>query len=162
MSKIPQALSIGEEMMALHLRANDIAFEREVCLIPGRKWRVDFLLSPLRLVVEVEGGSHQMGRHQRPMGFEADCSKYNALMMAGYTVLRYTTAMVQRGDAIRDIVHLAGACTHLRGEDDDRRPGVQRLRARAWGTARNLLDVPAFELCGVRRNGSLVLPESRP
>jgi len=111
MTKIPQALSPGEETLALHLRANSITFKREVCLIPGRKWRVDFLL-PDRLVVEVEGGTRNMGRHQYHDGFEADCSKYNALTLSGYSVLRYTSEMVQRGDAIRDIMAVTGAsCT---------------------------------------------------
>lgn len=108
MARIPQAGSVGEEMMALHLRANHIAFEREVCLIPGRKWRVDFLLTPLRLVVEIEGGAWQVGRHQRPRGFEQDARKYNQLAIAGYTLLRFTTAMVQSGEAIETIVQLAG------------------------------------------------------
>lgn len=105
MSKLPRAFSLGEETLALHLHANGIEFEREVCPIPGRKWRVDFLLRP-SLVVEVEGGSWQIGRHQRPGGFEKDCSKYNELTLAGYSVLRYTSDMVKRGEAIRDIVRV--------------------------------------------------------
>lgn len=39
--KIPKPDSPGECTLALHLRAHGIDFEREVCLIPGRKWRVD-------------------------------------------------------------------------------------------------------------------------
>jgi very-short-patch-repair endonuclease len=118
MPKIPQALSVGEETLALHLRANNLSFDREAVLIPARKWRVDFLLRSFRLVVEVEGGTRQQGRHQRHHGFSDDCIKYNALGLAGYTVLRYTTEMVERGDAIRDILHVicdrdVGACAHL-------------------------------------------------
>lgn len=103
--KIQQAGSPGEEMMALHLRANGIPFERELELIPGRKWRVDFLLAD-RLVVEVEGGTWKMGRHQRPAGFEADANKYNALVIAGYSVLRFTSAMVNSGKAIETIMQV--------------------------------------------------------
>lgn len=116
-SSVPKALSAGEETLALHLRASNIEFEREVCLITGRKWRVDFVLRP-SLVVEVEGGSWQMGRHQRPQGFEQDCAKYNALTLAGYSVLRYTSDMVLRGDAIRDIMQVQAP----KGEDDDASP----------------------------------------
>lgn len=105
--KLPKKLSPGEEILALHLRANKIDFDREVCLIPGRKWRVDFLLRP-SLVVEVEGGSWMMGRHQRPGGFEADIAKYNALTLAGYSILRFTTAMVVSGKAIDTILPLLG------------------------------------------------------
>lgn len=105
--KTPKPDSPGECALALHLRANGIDFDREVCLIPGRKWRVDFLLKPT-LVVEVEGGSWQMGRHQRPRGFESDIAKYNALTLAGYSVLRFTTAMVLSGKAINTILPLVG------------------------------------------------------
>lgn len=103
----PKELSEGEETFALHLRANGIDFDREVCLIPGRKWRVDFLIKP-SLVIEVEGGSWQMGRHQRATGFTEDCAKYNALTLAGYSVLRFTTAMVLSGKAIDTILPLLG------------------------------------------------------
>jgi very-short-patch-repair endonuclease len=100
-------LSPGEEALALHLRAHGIPFQREVCLIPGRKWRVDFLLEPA-LVVEIEGGSWQAGRHTRGTGYTKDCEKYNALTLAGFSVLRYTTEMVLKGDAIRDLLEVWG------------------------------------------------------
>jgi len=89
----------------MHLTINGISFQREVCLIPGRRWRVDFLVGE-NLVVEVEGGSWQMGRHQRPKGFEEDCSKYNSLAIAGFCVLRFTTSMVTSGKAIETITQL--------------------------------------------------------
>lgn len=74
-------------------------------LIPGRLWRVDFLIGE-NLVVEVEGGAWQIGRHQRPQGFTADLEKYNALTIAGFSVLRFTTEMVTSGKAIETIVQL--------------------------------------------------------
>jgi very-short-patch-repair endonuclease len=113
MAKIPQALSVGEETMALHLRANNLSFEREALLIPTRMWRVDFMLRQFRLVVEVEGGTRGNSRHTQHAGFESDCSKYNAITLAGYSVLRYSTEMVERGDAIRDIL---SACAHFTGK----------------------------------------------
>jgi very-short-patch-repair endonuclease len=103
MSKIPQALSVGEETLALHLQANKLSFEREVCLFPARKWKVDFFLRQFNLVVEVEGGTWKIGRHQRPAAFAVDCQKYNTLTVLGYSLLRYTTEQVERGDAIKDI-----------------------------------------------------------
>lgn len=116
MPKIPQALSVGEETLALHLQANKLSFEREVCLFPARRWRVDFLLREFNLVIEVEGGTWKAGRHQRPEGFAMDCTKYNTLTVLGYSLLRYTTEMVERGDAIKDVCHFvcnSGARTHL-------------------------------------------------
>ena len=105
MPKIPKPPSLGESLLELHLRAYKIPFEREVELIPSRKWRVDFLIG--KWVVEVEGGIHQVGRHQRASGFSEDCLKYNALTIAGYRVLRFTTAQVKSGlaiDTIRAVV----------------------------------------------------------
>lgn len=102
-----QPKSEGEETFALHCGIYKIPYEREACLIPGRKWRVDFLIDqPLecadgsRIVVEIEGGTWMMGRHQRGQGYENDARKYNALTLAGYRVFRFTTGMVQSGEAI--------------------------------------------------------------
>lgn len=96
-------LSIGEETLALHLRAHKIDFQREVALIPGRKWRVDFYL-PLRdVAIEVEGGIWIQGRHNRASSIEADFRKYNALAHIGVKVLRFSTAMVESGEAIANV-----------------------------------------------------------
>ena len=105
--KAPKELSEGEESLALQLRANKIEFEREAALIPGRKWRVDFLINP-SLVVEVHGATWQRGAHARGGGLERDYAKINALVLAGYSVLQYSTAMVIKGDAIRDVMRVMG------------------------------------------------------
>ena len=93
-------MSAGEETLALHLNAYKIPFEREVKLIPGRKWRVDFYLKQNQTVVEVEGGIWQKSRHGSGTGFENDARKYNALTLAGFKVLRFSTGMVESGEAI--------------------------------------------------------------
>lgn len=114
MSAIPKPLSLGEETLALHLRANHLSYEREVRMVSGRNWRVDFLLRQHNLVVEVEGGIWRQGRHSRGSGMESDMQKYNALVICGFSVLRYSTEMVERGDAIRDILSfVSGARAHL-------------------------------------------------
>ena len=123
-TKATESLSPGEEALALHLRANKINFQREVCLIPGRKWRVDFLIG--NLVVEVEGGTWIQGRHNRGSSIAADFTKYNAITLAGYSVLRYTTEQVLAGEAIRDIVQVQGKAlsgTFRRGDDNSARHG---------------------------------------
>jgi very-short-patch-repair endonuclease len=104
--KTPKELSEGEETLALHLRANNIDFEREVALIPGRKWRVDFLIG--KLVVEVHGAIWKKGAHSSGTGLERDYRKMNALILAGYAVLQYSTAQVIKCDAIRDIMQVTG------------------------------------------------------
>jgi very-short-patch-repair endonuclease len=92
--------SRGEETLDLHLRAYKIPFEREVCLIPGRKWRVDFYLAQYGAVLEVEGGIWTKSRHGHGKGFEDDARKYNALTLAGFKLLRFSTEMVESGEAI--------------------------------------------------------------
>jgi very-short-patch-repair endonuclease len=92
-------LSVGEETMAQHLRAEKIPFQREVKLIPGRKSKVDFLL-PHNVILEVEGGTRSFGRHSRHNGFQEDCRKYNELTTLGYKVYRFTTEMAVSGEAL--------------------------------------------------------------
>lgn len=111
-ARLPQAPSVGEATLALHLKANKIPFEREVCLVPGRKFRTDFLLREPRIAIEVEGGIWKFGRHQRALTFERDMIKYNAISSAGYTLLRFTTDQVKRGEAINHIMQtLDASCT---------------------------------------------------
>jgi very-short-patch-repair endonuclease len=106
MSKIPKKLSVGEEMLALHLRAHEIDFVREYEFAPPRRYRADFYIMSLRLLIEVEGGNWSGGRHTRPGGYETDCAKYNLAAKLGYRLVRYTTRMVERGDAINDILEM--------------------------------------------------------
>lgn len=75
--------------------------EREVELVPGRKWRCDFVWRSARLIVECEGGTYSGGRHTRGKGFEDDCRKYAHLTLLGYRVLRITEAHIKSGEAVR-------------------------------------------------------------
>jgi very-short-patch-repair endonuclease len=63
---------------------------------PVRKWRFDFAWPDVRLAVEIDGGLFSRGRHQRAAGYQADCEKFNAAMLAGWRVLRYTTRDLTR------------------------------------------------------------------
>lgn len=85
--------------MAFQLRAAKIPFEREVPVIHGRKFRVDFLIDE-RLVVECEGGVWTQGRHTRGAGFLQDCEKYSELLIAGYRVLRVAADHIKSGQAL--------------------------------------------------------------
>lgn len=95
--------SKGEIALAGQLHARGISYERELMLIPGRRFRFDFLLAEFALVIEVEGGTWSGGRHTTGAGFKSDCVKYNAALELGYRVLRYTTDMVTRGEAIAQV-----------------------------------------------------------
>jgi very-short-patch-repair endonuclease len=88
---------------ALHATRGMLMPECEVDFAPGRKWRFDFAWPERKLAVEVEGGTWSGGRHTRGDGFERDCEKYNAAALLGWTVLRFTTAMVDDGRALETI-----------------------------------------------------------
>ena len=110
--------SKGEETLAMALKltieaddpqlaaVREYGFAKEI----GRRWRFDFAWPDNRLAVEVEGGSATNGRHVRPKGFREDCEKYNAAVLLGWRVLRYTTAMVMKDtglviDQIKTALH---------------------------------------------------------
>jgi hypothetical protein len=70
---------------------------REHRFAPPRRWRFDLAWPSLRLALEIEGGTWTGGRHVRGKGYEDDCEKYNAAALAGWIVLRVTTAMLCDG-----------------------------------------------------------------
>ena len=73
---------------------------------PTRRWRFDASLPALRVSVEVEGGLWIQGRHNRASGYIADLEKYNAAVLLGYRVLRYTPQQIKAGLAYQDILTL--------------------------------------------------------
>ncbi len=101
--------SKGEIALAGQLDLRGISYERELMLIPGRRFRFDFLLAEFALVVEVEGGTWSGGRHTTGAGFRSDCFKYNAALELGYRVLRFTTDMVTKGEAIAQVERIVAA-----------------------------------------------------
>lgn len=104
MSKIPQALSVGEETFALHCSAEGLAPTREHQFC-DRGWRFDFAWPEKKVAVEVEGGTaFGKSRHSKGRGFEADAAKYNRAAREGWIVLRYSTRMVTAGDAINEVI----------------------------------------------------------
>ena len=68
-----------------------------------RNWRADFCWPDRRLLVEIEGGGWTHGRHVRGAGFEKDIEKYNAAILLGWKLLRFSSAMVKSGEAITTV-----------------------------------------------------------
>ncbi len=68
---------------------NGPELEREVKLVEGRKFRVDFFYRESKLVIEIEGRGHQ-----KDSRYFLDVEKYNALATAGYTLIRLTSDMI--------------------------------------------------------------------
>ena len=105
MSKVPKALSKGEEAFALHCKAEGLSPHREFPFC-SRKWRFDFAFQHEKIAVEIEGGIWSGGAHTRGKHFESDAEKYNLAVKMGWRVLRYSTEMVLRGDAINDVLEI--------------------------------------------------------
>lgn len=114
-AKKQSAGSKGEQALAAQLQAAGVSFEREQLLIPGRRFRFDFVITGSDLVIEVEGGTWSGGRHTSGVGFRSDCFKYNKALELGYRVLRYTTDMVTKGEAIAQVVDILGAESAVEG-----------------------------------------------
>lgn len=101
--KIPPPLSPLEELLALQIRSDKLPPpKREFKFKASRKWMFDFAWDDpcYRLAVEVEGGIHSGGRHTDPKGFERDAEKYNEAALMGWVLLRFTSGMIRRGEAI--------------------------------------------------------------
>jgi len=74
--------------------------DREVLLVPGRRWRADFAWPDRKLCIEMEGGIWTNGRHTRGGGYRMDCQKYNEAMLNGWRMLRFTGEDLSSGYAM--------------------------------------------------------------
>lgn len=83
--------NVLEDPFAQYLIFKEIRFTRQYAPIKDRKYRCDFYLPDYNVIIEIEGGQWVNGRHQRGTGFRADCEKYNAIVLAGYKIIRLTT-----------------------------------------------------------------------
>jgi len=61
---------------------------------PQRRWRFDFAWPNHKVAVEIEGGSWVRGGHNRGVGYQKDCEKYNAATAMGWRVFRLTGHMI--------------------------------------------------------------------
>ncbi|MDH2535701.1 DUF559 domain-containing protein [Acinetobacter baumannii] len=106
--KKERVVSEGEATLVQHLKTHKISFEQEYKFHPTRKWRADFLITGTKILIEVEGGIWNGGRHTRGKGYLGDMEKYNSAAMIGFTVLRFSTEQVKAGVAIKQIEQLVG------------------------------------------------------
>jgi hypothetical protein len=94
---------LGGATFDLHCKAYKLTPTPEFRFDQVRRWRFDYAWPEIMLAVEIEGGTWNIGRHQRPEGFIKDIEKYNAAVLAGWKVLRYTTDQVMLGIAIQQV-----------------------------------------------------------
>jgi very-short-patch-repair endonuclease len=86
----------------------DLDLEIERMLIPGRRYRTDYLHVDSKTVIEVHGGEYQQfSGHSTTKGRSEDAKKQNALVVLGYKPFVLHTSMVncveikKIGEAIR-------------------------------------------------------------
>lgn len=100
----PKKGSQGEFEFWEMLRAEGMPLpRREFRFHETRQWRFDFAWPDRMLALEVEGGIYSKGRHARGQGYQEDLDKYNAAVVLGWGVLRYSTEDVVCGKAIAAI-----------------------------------------------------------
>ena len=63
---------------------------RQQRVVADRKWSFDFAWPVERVAVEIEGGMFRGHGHQRGRSYQKNCEKYNAAVVAGWRLLRYT------------------------------------------------------------------------
>lgn len=73
---------------------------REMVFAKPRRFRADFCWPNKMLIVEVDGGTWNGGRHTRGTGFDSDCEKGAIAMLLGYRVLHVTGTHIKSGAAL--------------------------------------------------------------
>lgn len=68
-----------------------IEYVTEYQFVKDRKWRSDYAVPSIKLLIEFEGGMFVKSRHTSSEGYTRDCDKYNRDSLEKFTVLRYTT-----------------------------------------------------------------------
>lgn len=97
-------MSKAEDLLELQIKAAKLPqAHREFRFHPVRKWRFDFAWPAYMIAVEIEGAVWSGGRHTRGKGFTEDCHKYNQATHLGWRIYRFTTEMVNSGEALQTI-----------------------------------------------------------
>lgn len=68
-----------------------IEFEKEKKFDKKRRFRSDYYVPELNLLIEYEGIYSEISRHTFYEGYSKDVEKYNLVQVNGYRLLRYTS-----------------------------------------------------------------------
>ena len=95
-----------EEMFAAQLDERGVPYERELMLIPGRRFRWDFVVPMAGLAIEVNGGTWMGGRggHSSGKGIQRDYEKANLATEYGWAVILLSGDMVKNGSGADNVV----------------------------------------------------------
>lgn len=81
---------------------------REFMALKGRRYRWDFAFEAARLLVEVQGGTWNGGKHGRGSGIAKDAEKLAEATLAGWRVLVCTPDQIRNGKALAWIQRALG------------------------------------------------------
>ena len=87
------------DLLTIHARELGLTPVPEHRFAPPRRWRFDLAFPDRKLAIEIEGGAFTRGRHTRGAGFVKDMEKYNAAVLLGWRLLRFTPSQVLDGTA---------------------------------------------------------------
>lgn len=104
-AKFPKAkLNLGWTLTVI-AKEQGLDLNTEVVFAPPRRWRFDWTLTGegLLIAVEYEGiylANQQTGAsgHTTRAGYSANCEKYNAAAIRGWSLLRYTAKTAAAAD----------------------------------------------------------------
>ena len=73
-----------------------IILDREVQLIPSRRFRFDFVHNPSQVAIEIQGGTYARSpqSHGTGVGLDRDYNKYNLAQYHGYLVFQLSCKMI--------------------------------------------------------------------
>lgn len=98
------------DTLLVHLQmARLLPPETEYKFHPTRKWRFDYAYVDQKIAIEREGGIWTQGRHTRGAGYENDIRKYNEAVVLGWRLLRFSTEMIENGEAVETLKRLLSA-----------------------------------------------------
>lgn len=69
---------------------------KEFRFYPPRRWRADYHIPGLKVLIEIEGGTWSGGRHTSGAGYQKDLEKYRIASIIGFVLLRYTTSEITK------------------------------------------------------------------
>jgi hypothetical protein len=106
-----------EDEFALQLRLAGIDYQREVKVIPGRRFKWDFWITGINgkefrdLLVEIQGGIWIKGGHTTGKGITRDAEKLNLAALAGFRSMQFTKEHIQSGQALKWVQEFLNAKT---------------------------------------------------
>lgn len=74
---------------------------REQHILPGRRFRFDFVWYPQRVTLEVHGIYGPKSRHRTAIGFQKDRVKMNLAQLQGWIVIEAGTDHIKTGEFVK-------------------------------------------------------------